>query len=228
MGETGSLDFSTLLAASVHDMKNSVGMLSHLAAELQASGGGDPRWGQIDLEVARLNSYLMQLMTLYKLQQQQYRGLTLEHYLDEFVDDLLVSQRAPLQARGIRVRQQVPAGLSWEFDGQLVTGALSTILTNVIHHRGAEVQVSAERVRVADEDYLCLRIEDDGAGFPAPMLGRLEQVSLGVNFATGSTGFGLYFARQVALVHRQGTRRGYVELANGGALGGGCFQLYLP
>jgi two-component system sensor histidine kinase SenX3 len=50
----------------------------------------------------------------------------------------------------------------------------------------------------------------------------------GVNFATNSTGLGLYFSSEVAKMHRNRKLVGSVRLENGGVLGGGCFVLRLP
>jgi len=230
MGE--SIPFATVLAASVHDMKNSIGMVVHLIEELRAQlDPDDPGCAQLQFETARLNNYLMQLMVLYKLEQQQYRFNSEECYLDEFIEDLVLMNLPLLTPRGVTVRQQVEADLCWSFDAQLVQGALSNILTNLIRYADGRVAVSAERVQLAanaEQGGLVIRVEDDGPGFPDEMLGVLEGEAMGVDFIGGSTGFGLYFAQQVAAAHRVGERGGEVRLSNGGSLGGGCFELFLP
>ncbi len=227
-----SIDFSTVLAASVHDMKNSIGMLVHLVDELSAElDQTNPRCGQLQFEAARLNNYLIQLMTLYKLEQQQYRFSQDEVYLDEFIEDLVLMNQPLLAPRGVVIEQQVPSDLSWDFDAALVQGVLGNILTNLIRYANGKVQVTAENVQVSADtaaEGLVIRVEDDGRGFPERMLGRLEGEAMGVDFISGSTGFGLYFAVKVAAAHQREGRSGEVRLSNGGSLGGGCFELYLP
>jgi two-component system, OmpR family, sensor histidine kinase SenX3 len=49
-----------------------------------------------------------------------------------------------------------------------------------------------------------------------------------LDFAGGNTGLGLYFARQVAAMHREGEQHGEVRLQNGGTYGGACFAVRLP
>lgn len=226
------IPFATVLAASVHDMKNSIGMVVHLIEELRAKfDGQEPTCGQLHFEAARLNNYLMQLMVLYKLEQHQYRFNADDIYLDEFIEDLVLMNLPLLSPRGVTVRQQVEPELCWSFDAQLVQGALSNILTNLIRYADGRVEVTAERVRVAastEQERLVIRVEDDGPGFPESMLGLLQPEAMGVDFIGGSTGFGLYFAQQVATAHYVGERRGEVYLRNGGSLGGGCFELHLP
>ncbi|MCW8886303.1 MAG: HAMP domain-containing histidine kinase [Motiliproteus sp.] len=242
MNKETSLSFSTLLASSVHDMKNSIGMLLHLLEQQRSElSVNNENYGQVHFELSRLNNYLIQMMTLYKLEEDQFQSHDQEHYLPEFVEDLVLMNRPILEARGVSIEQHVDEELCWEFDSSLVSGVLSSIFTNVIRYSDGQVRISAETVKISaqqvavDQDqecgehqYLCFTVEDDGEGFPEWMLGRIDKMQLGVDFVSGSTGFGLYFAQQVAKLHRQNSLLGYVELSNGGSLGGGCFKLYLP
>jgi hypothetical protein len=59
----------------------------------------------------------------------------------------------------------------------------------------------------------------------------LESPSTFVNKAEvneGSTHLGLYFAEEIARLHKQKNRVGYIRLENGPPLGGGSFNLFLP
>ncbi|MEH6626119.1 MAG: HAMP domain-containing sensor histidine kinase [Motiliproteus sp.] len=242
MKQGDSLAFSTLLASSVHDMKNSIGMLLCLLDEQRSQlVSSDDQYGQVHFELSRLNNYLIQMMTLYKLEQDQYLSQVDEHYLDEFVEDLVLMNRPVLEARGVQMQQQVDPELCWDFDAPLVSGVLGSIFTNVIRYANSQVRICAEQVKISaqqvavdssltgnEHSYLCFSVEDDGPGFPDKMLGRIDQMQLGVDFVTGSTGFGLYFAQQVAQLHQNEQHSGFVELSNGSPLGGGCFKLYLP
>jgi signal transduction histidine kinase len=60
------------------------------------------------------------------------------------------------------------------------------------------------------------------------MIERQSDFVQGINPVSGSTGLGLYFSARIAERHRRNGVQGRVELANGGALGGGLFRLYLP
>jgi len=71
-------------------------------------------------------------------------------------------------------------------------------------------------------------VEDDGPGFPPSFLAVSNPTQTGIDFTTGSTGLGLYFARTVAEMHKSRGRTGSLRLENGGAMGGGCFILQLP
>ena len=72
------------------------------------------------------------------------------------------------------------------------------------------------------------RVEDDGPGFPPTMLLETISAPSKIDFSSGSTGLGLYFARTVAGMHKHQDRQGVLRLENGGTWGGGCFILQLP
>ncbi|MCY1463364.1 hypothetical protein D9M71_812480 [compost metagenome] len=84
-------------------------------------------------------------------------------------------------------------------------------------------------ITVSDEgEQLLLSINDDGPGFPLRMLERQLDYVRGIDAQSGSTGLGLYFAARIAALHERNGVKGRIEIANGGALGGGLFRLYLP
>ena len=69
--EEQALGFSTVIASTVHDMKNSLGMLmqahSALAAKLPAELHSSREQAIIEYESMRLNGMLVQMLGLYKL-----------------------------------------------------------------------------------------------------------------------------------------------------------------
>ncbi|MFT6914538.1 MAG: signal transduction histidine kinase [Motiliproteus sp.] len=218
------LSFSILLASTVHDMKNSIGLLMHQINQLPSQPDATAGPDQLKFEAARLNNYLIQLLTLYKFEQDQYPIQLDEYFLDEFVEDLLLMNQPILQPWGIHIEHQVPADLCWTFDRQLLVGVLSSIFTNVVRYARSRVLIEL----ILDEGRLRIRIEDDGAGYPDNLLGELSARPMAVDFVSGSTGLGLYFAVQVAALHQRDGQCGRVLLSNGGRLGGGCFELTLP
>lgn len=77
------------------------------------------------------------------------------------------------------------------------------------------------------DGYVVMRVEDNGPGYPAQMQHSGSQAS-GLDFHTGNTGLGLYFAAQVARMHGNGERHGYTQTDNQGIDNGGRFSLFLP
>ncbi len=226
--ERSQLDFAMVMASAVHDMKNSLGMVLHsleqLGGELGESQSLTQRVGLLQYEAARVNNDLVQLLGLYKLQNQLLPLRVDEQFVHDFLDEQIARYELLFSNRGITCELHCEADLVGYFDDELIAGIINNILANAVRYTQSTIQVEANQI----DDYLVLSINDDGAGFPAWMLDAMEQPDPGINFDTGSTNLGLYFARQIAALHQQNDRRGSIELSNGGTLGGGLFRLLLP
>ncbi|RJG01128.1 sensor histidine kinase [Noviherbaspirillum sedimenti] len=219
---------SLFLASSVHDMKNSVGMLSASLEKLL--GELDPQafaayqeMAHMLFEVRRVNGNLTQLLTLYKLGERLYPFDPQACAIDQCALELESMNRTLLDSRGITLYVDNPPGLIWHFDEDLIGGVLNHAINNAIRY-------THDKIRLAftlHDGRLEVRVEDNGPGYPEALLAA-PAACQGVNFGSGSTGLGLYFAREVASLHRHRERQGTLRLENGGALGGGCFILELP
>jgi len=226
--EDPGLDFSMVIASTVHDMKNSLALL------IQAHG----QWvkqlpeaqrtqeqGVIDYEFAHLNGMLVQLLGLYKLGVNQLPLRPDYHELDDFIEAQLAFHQEVLASRCIVARHEVEDfGLPGFFDRELIGSVVSNVVINAIRYARKEVLISARQVG----EQLVISINDDGPGFPAQMIERQTDYLLGINQTSGSTGLGLYFAANIARQHQRQGVKGHIEIANGGALGGGLFRIYLP
>ena len=65
-------------------------------------------------------------------------------------------------------------------------------------------------------------------GYPENMQHNGTPSFKSLNFNSGSTSLGLFFASSVAQLHSNGDRHGYIKLHNDGRLGGGVFEIWLP
>ncbi|MFK0086862.1 sensor histidine kinase [Pseudomonas sp. NPDC090755] len=222
------LDFSTVIASTVHDMKNSLAALTQAHSQWLArlpEGSGGSEQGVIEHEFTHLNGMLVQLLGLYKLGVNQLPMCPDYHELDDFIEAQLAAQQNLLQHRDIlaswRIETASPLGF---FDRELVGSVVANILNNAIRHAGHTLLIT-----VSDEDeQLVLSINDDGPGFAPRMLERQQEYVQGIDGRSGSTGLGLYFAARIAALHERDGIKGRIEIANGGVLGGAVFRLYLP
>lgn len=223
-------DLSLFLASAAHDMKNSVSMLSGTLESLlaDASAKMEPAYQQMAYmlyEAGRLNNNLIQLLALYKeVGTAAYPFDPLPHAIAQFIEEISAQNQILLDSRGLSFDTDFPADLVWCFDDDLVIGVVNHALNNAIHYTGDKIRL---KIAVAGE-FLEIRVEDNGGGYPPAMLEAGVAVSKGVNFTTGSTGLGLYFSSEVAKMHRYRGRQGSIALENGGAWDGGCFVLRLP
>jgi signal transduction histidine kinase len=222
------IDFSFVLASSVHDMKNSLGMLLNtLAAMMEASPPKDAQqakfFSTLEYEAARINGELVQLLSLYKMDEKTLAILIDEHHLIDIIEEQTARNDALLRSRNISVEVDCDAGLAWYFDGELVGGVLNNLVVNCARYCRERLLISVSE----EKGYLCICVADDGQGYPENMLlGPLTQAS--VSFNSGNTRLGLLFARKVLSLHKSQKGQGYMTIENGGPLGGGVLKLYLP
>lgn len=219
--------FAMLLASSIHDIKNSLGMLmERLAAVIEtipADSQQQRQFATVQGEAARINNDLMYLLGLYRLQQQSLPLRIEEVWLDEFLQEQVAQQSLLFSLRNTTCQISCDPWLSGYFDRNLIAGVLNNVLVNGARYARQSLHLSA----FAQDGGIIVQVADDGPGFPEPLL-TLGQAHAGsIDFTTGSSSLGLHFAREVAALHRRGELQGRIELANP-ASGGGLFTLFLP
>ncbi|MDD5298434.1 MAG: HAMP domain-containing sensor histidine kinase [Rhodocyclaceae bacterium] len=223
------LDITTFLVSSIHDMKNSVSVMTALledAVSLQKEHAcpACSQIGQVFYEAQRVNDNLIQLVTLYKIDQQFYPFDPQEHEMSAFLEEVLARVTPLAEYRKIEVLHECPDGLQGYFDRELIFGTIVQALHNGLRYTHSKILLT-----VGERDgFLEFRVEDDGSGYPESMLTGDISPNQGIRFATGSTGLGLYFSQVVARIHRNRGRVGTTRLENGGRLGGGVFIMTLP
>ena len=229
MTESADIDFSTILASSVHDMKNSVGML---VASLEAAIEEQPpqndaqakRFSTLHYEASRINSELVQLLTIYRMQNKFLPVRIDRHYVVDILEDQLARNHMLIESKQVSMRLECDEDLQWYFDSDLLASVIQNVLVNGVRYTKNQMLVEA---RVVDK-MLVISIADDGPGYPVHMRNQPSASVAEAEISNGETHLGLYFAERIAAIHRQKDRCGYIELQNGGPLGGGVFSIYLP
>lgn len=226
----GNIDFSTILAISIHDTKNALGMVLNSLDGLLDPTTGECRCdaghvARLQYEARRVNDNLVQLLTLYRSDKGLYEPRLGTCMVYELLEDYYLSNKPMMDHHGVTCDIDCPADLTWSLDQAMVAAVLENVITNTVRY-------TRDRIRIAAQDaggWLLLDMEDNGPGFPDTMLGRraiAEDAPLDPN--AGRTGLGLYFCALIAQMHDSGEQHGYIELSNGGSLGGGRFRLALP
>ena len=222
------IDLSDLLASSVHDMKNSLSiLLDHIRELTEKQKSKDDEvddLAQMEYEAKRLNNDLMQLLTLYRMGNSQYLLDISYHCLHDFIEEQIIFHQSLFEQKGIKVTIDCSEDLCWFFDEGLISSIFNNVLNNLVRYTEDKIKILIE----IENDYLVISIEDNGMGYPEKMIKSVGTPKETVDFKTGSTGLGLYFAAMVARVHRKEDREGEIVLQNGGEYDGGCFKLYLP
>lgn len=224
------IDFSTLMASTVHDMKNVIAAVSHayesLLAEMPEALQRSPQARLIEQEARRLDAMLMQLLGLYKLEHNQLLLQPIYYRLDELFEDLHNRHRELLEYRNIDLQIKLDdPDLEAYFDVSLLGTVLDNALGNALNYCKKTILLQAQR----QDNGLLLTINDDGAGYPANLLGAIRHSqSSSIDRDSGSTGLGLYFAANIIAMHDQEERPARLELSNKDALPGACMRIWLP
>jgi len=222
------MDFSAVLASSVHDMKNSLGMLLNTLSTIThqyppVDGAQAELFSTLEYEAARINTELIQLLALYRMDEQKLMFVVDEHYLLDIFDEQVARNEALFNSRGIELQVDCPADLQWYCDNEMLGGVLNNLLVNCARYSHKRVRLSARQ----EQSYLVLAVEDDGSGYPDSML--LDTSTPGaISFSSGSTRLGFVFAHKVMAMHKSREHSGFLRLRNGGSLGGGVAELFLP
>lgn len=224
--------FADILASTLHDTKNSLGVLFNNLEDIMASCreqncARHSEFYMLQYEIKRLNNSLIRLLSLYKAEKSQLVANIDYHAISEFLEDVAVAHEILLASRGIKLLTECEDGLFRAFDRNLVEGVLDNIINNAFRYARNTVKIKAS----TDGDYLVIQIEDDGEGYPPAMLineNKQPEFKQEIDFKTGSTGLGLYFSLMVAAMHVHQGKKGFISIVNGGSMGGGIFSIYLP
>lgn len=224
-----AMDFSTVLASSVHDMKNSLGMLLHSLGEvIETSSDACPdqskHFATLQYEASRINGELVQLLNIYRMQIDRLPVLIDEHYVIDTLEEQVARNHMLFESRNLELQLDCDPDLAWYYDAELVGGVIHNVLINVARYSNAKLLLKVSE----QTNGLEIAIHDDGRGYPEAMLKMPVQNKRAKSFKSYNTNLGLYFAGQVAALHKTDKAVGEITLDNGGELGGGVFKLLLP
>jgi len=226
------MNFSDILASTLHDTKNSLGLLFNNLEDIIASCreqncARHADFYALQYEIQRLNHGLIRLLSLYKAEKSQLAANIDYVAISDFLEEVAVAHERLLASRGIGIETECENGLFWAFDRNLIEGVLNNIINNAFRYAKSMVKIRAS----VENGYLTLTIEDDGMGYPSSMLlneSKQPRFKTDIDFKTGSTGLGLYFSLMVAAMHVNQDKEGFISIINGGNMGGGVFSIYLP
>lgn len=227
--QNNSIDFSTVLASAVHDMKNSLCLLLQSIENLNNTlSTEDPHvtaeLASAHYEASRLNTGLVQLLSLYRADREHLPLHIDECFIEDLFDEILGSNQHYIKHKNTHLDVSLQDNLVWYLDADLVKLLLTDMLVNALRYTNAAIKLSAEE----ENGMLTLKVEDDGDGYPSKMLEANNTSMHAFNISQGRTGLGLFFARMIAEAHTRDGHKGSITLSNGGSLGGSVFCLKLP
>lgn len=210
--------FERILAGKIHNLKNALQVLN-VELDLMALPPEEAaRRSRIHRQCGYLNRTLMQLLTLYKIEQGATPvtplALDLYDFADEIVDAAAVFLRPPLQ---LNVEKDLDDLATAWVDRQALLDIVVSAIDNATRHAKQDILVFVHN----QDDWLTLEVHDDGAGFGSEALNRGE--------SKGRTGLGISLAGSVARMHRNSQgQTGSIVLGTSERLGGAMFRVKLP
>lgn len=223
------IDFSSVMAVAVHDMKNSLSLLLQTIEDLSKSLSpteDDSNQHIVDLhyEANRMNTTLVQILSLYRVQLNALPLNIDECFMEDLVFELIESNKTYTKQKNITCTVEVDSELSWFTDKDLLFLLMNDVLINSIRYGASEINIST----TIQDEYLCITVEDNGPGYPQRMLDMSDAAMQSLCVSEGRTGLGLFFARMIAQTHKNKNRQGSIKLSNNSVTGGSIFKVLLP
>ena len=223
------IDFSSMLASTVHDMKGSLTMLLNTLDEVVADTRNNntsayEQFSRLQYEAKRVNNNLIQLLTIYKMEKSQY-NINISHYcVHDFLEEQILQSKSLFDFHSISVKLDCNQDLYWYFDRELLSGVINNVINNIIRYTKDKFSIKA----YVKDNKLHIELHDNGLGYPNTFSDNDSIGHKSVNFSTGSTGLGLYFSALVAKAHRNKNITGTILVSNNSEFNGGLFTIALP
>ncbi len=220
------IDFNTLLASSVHDIKNSLATVRELVKQIAAKSqsNNNPDFIQLEFEANRMNNSLVQLLELYKIDSKQFNLNIDEHSAYDILQEVKAQQAPLIQFKQYNLEIDCAEDLYCYCDYFHICNALSSILNNAQRYSENQILLSA----YPQKQTIVFCMEDDGKGFPDQLLLINSADTTATDWISSSTGLGLHFVSTLAALHIANNSKGYIKIDNESRLGGARFRLFLP
>lgn len=216
-----TFDGTDFYAALIHELKNSLGLLSMTIDSIPMRGDAahDEAVDSSRLLCQEVVDRLQQALLVYKAANQPIRPRIDAYSPHDLIDAL--KARAVFLARGrLHVEAELASDIPafWFFDRDLIEMAMINAIQNSLAHARSSIRIEANLVEAS----LALSVRDDSAGYPPHILAN---VATNTPCHASGTGLGLQFSRLIAQSHDNKNRTGELRLHNDQ---GAVFCLLLP
>lgn len=223
------INYSKILNAVAHDMKNSLTMmfqslqsLSQQPQEQKIISASE--LSDINYQVQRINGGLTQIMGLYQAEEDRLMINVQQVLVSDLIESVICQNDLYTQSSGIDCQLDVDYDLMWYLDNELISYLIDDVLSNAIRYSKNKVII---RARIINEQ-LEIDVIDDSNGYPQQMIDAAGAELHLLDSEYGRMGIGLLFSRLIALSHQKDQLTGKIILSNNSELGGSAFKIRLP
>jgi len=178
----------------------------------------------IQQEAKRLNNNLIELLTLYRMENERISPVIDEVYVYDFLQEIVAENQSAADSGEVKLSCDCDEELSGYFDEGLVHGIINNLIGNALRYTESKIEISA----IEKDGYLVISVEDDGTGFTDAMLEAQQVETINNEIGDGRTLLGIHFANMISQMHHNKDKNGFIQLSNNNKLKGGCFSIYLP
>jgi two-component system phosphate regulon sensor histidine kinase PhoR len=197
-----------------HELKTPLAGLSLLSETLAHAVREDPQQAevfvhQLDHEVKRLIELTRDLLTLSRLEEPE-AGQQSDFEVIDMVDlslNAATEAEAMAEAKSQELTFDLPSEALVRGDAVALRTLIRNLLNNAVRYTDAQghIRLAIALEQIDDEDWVMLRVTDDGAGIPLAeqerIFERFYRVDKARSRETGGTGLGLSIVRHVAERH---------------------------
>ena len=205
----------TLTASIAHEIRNPLAAITTAGELIKESGQNDPEANAlteiISRHGARINRIIEDILQMGRLREFEPQPIAIEAWLDEFIDEYLLTHDLPLPA----LQATAAASLTVNFDADQLHQVFCNLVDNALQHCNRAMETPWVTIKAtfntANQQTL-IEVTDNGPGVPEDKVADLFTPF----FTTRShgTGLGLYIARELctnnqaelsyAAIHGQG------------------------
>ena len=125
------MKFADILASLIHDMKNSLGMVINTLEEVSGDSQADEptrhKMRALQQEAKRLNNNLIELLTLYKIENEHISANIEEWNISDFLEEIAAENQTSARVKGVRLEWVCDEELSGYFDEGLLRGVINSL-----------------------------------------------------------------------------------------------------
>lgn len=196
-----------------HELKTPIGAIGILSEAVEAASDEPDevvRFAQrLQRESARLAELVGQIIDLSRLQSEDQPSLHEPVEITEVIHDALSRTREAAEAREVSLIKAVTVETPTYVHGDRwqLSDAVANLVQNAItySHHNARVAVTVLRTRLSGEDFIEIKVADNGIGISeedqARVFERFYRVDYGRSRESGGTGLGLSIVRHIVLSH---------------------------